>query len=87
MGKTTISWNTGDESAGKVCVSANGGQEFLFAAARLRADYRRLHGDTGGTLGSAAAPWIRTGCRYDFRLYNSDHTELLAKVTVNRAAQ
>ena len=72
MGKTTISWNTGDESAGKVCVSANGREESLFAAAGR---------------GSAAAPWIRTGCRYEFRLYNSDHTELLAKVAVNRAPQ
>ena len=71
MGKTTISWNTGNESAGKVCVSANGREESLFAAARR---------------GSAAAPWIRTGCRYEFRLYNSDHTELLAKVAVNRGA-
>src|SRR5205814_9215392 len=63
MGKTTISWNTGDESAGRGCVSDNGREESLFAAAGR---------------GSAAAPWIRTGCRYEFWIYISDHTALIA---------
>jgi len=69
-GKTTISWDTADGSIGKVYVSVNGGEEALFA------DSRR---------GTAAANWIQKGSSYEFCLYNSDHTELLAKVVVTRA--
>jgi hypothetical protein len=47
----------------------NRGQELLFA---------------DGRRGSARAYWIETGSEYEFRLYNSDHTESLAKVTVTR---
>jgi tRNA (mo5U34)-methyltransferase len=68
-GKTTVSWDTADGSIGKVYVSVNGGEEALFA------DSRR---------GTAVADWIQTGSSYEFRLYNSDHTELLAKVAVTR---
>jgi hypothetical protein len=68
-GKTTISWNTGDGSVGEVYVSTNGGEESLFATSRQD---------------SAVANWIQTGTDYEFRLYNSDHTELLAKVGVTR---
>ncbi len=69
-GTTTISWDTDDESVGNLYVSKNGGQESLVAT---------------GRRGSAAANWIGTGSSYDFRLYTSDHTKLLAKVLVTRA--
>jgi len=69
VGKTTISWDTADGSIGKVFVSVNGGQEMLFA---------------DGRRGSAPANWIETGSHYEFRLYNSSHTKLLAKITVTR---
>ncbi len=72
MGKTTILWNTANGDAGKVYVSTNGREESLFATSRQ---------------GSAAANWIRAGSTYEFRLYNSDHTELLAKIAVTRARQ
>jgi hypothetical protein len=38
----------------------------------------------GQGQGRKVASWIQTGHRYEFRLYNLDHTELLAKVIVNR---
>ena len=66
-GTTVISWDTGDETVGNLYVSKNGGQELLMAT---------------GRRGSATADWIRTGSYYEFRLYTSDHTKLLAKVVV-----
>ena len=71
-GKTIVSWDTCDGSIGRVFVSINGGQEVLFA---------------DGRCGSAPAHWIEAGSNYEFRLYNSDHTELLAKVAVTRTMQ
>jgi len=71
LGQTTISWDTNDGSIGKVYVSMNGGKEFLFT------DSRR----------GAVAHWIRTGCTYEFRLYDSGHAKLLASVTVTRATR
>ena len=71
-GTTTISWDTADGSIGRIYVSVNRGQELLFA---------------DGRRSSASACWIETGSEYEFRLYNSDHTELLAKVTVTRKTQ
>jgi hypothetical protein len=71
LGKTTIFWDTCDGRIGRVFVSTNGGQEVLFA---------------DGRFGSAPADWIETGLNYEFRLYNSDHTELLAKVAVIRGS-
>ena len=71
-GKTTVSWDTCDGSIGKVYVSVNGGQEVLFA---------------DGRRGSAPADWIEAGSNYEFHLYNSNHTELLAKIAVTRATQ
>ena len=69
LGKTTISWDTTDGSIGKVYVSMDGGEEFLFT------DSRR---------GTAVADWIRTDSTYEFRLYDSDHTGLLASVIVTK---
>ena len=54
---------------GKVYVSTNGCEERLFA------DLPR---------GSQEANWIKTGSTYEFRLYDIDHKELLATVTVTR---
>jgi tRNA (mo5U34)-methyltransferase len=71
-GKTTVSWDTADGSIGRIYVSVNRGQELLFA---------------DGRRSSASARWIEAGSNYEFRLYNSDHTELLAKVTVTRKTQ
>ena len=70
VGKTLVSWDTADGSIGRVFVSINGGQEILFA---------------DGRRGSAPAHWIETGSNYEFRLYNSDHSELLEKIAVARA--
>jgi hypothetical protein len=56
---------------GKIYVSVNGGEEMLFA---------------GSPRGAQEANWIEAGPRYEFRLYNSSHKELLAKVIVTRAA-
>jgi len=72
LGQTRISWNTGNTDIGKVYVSINGGEELLFAQMRD---------------GSLVAKWIDTRSTYEFRLYNSAHTELLAKVVVNRTTQ
>jgi hypothetical protein len=69
-GKTTISWNTGNTSLGKVYVSINGGEEVLFAHKRQ---------------GSAQASWIEAGSNYEFRLYNADRGELLKKVQVTKS--
>ncbi len=71
-GKTTVSWDTADGSIGKIYVSVNDGQEMLFA---------------DGRRGSAPAHWIETGSNYEFRLYNSDHSELLVKIAVTRRTQ
>lgn len=71
-GQTRISWNTGNTDIGKVYVSINGREELLFTHKRE---------------GSKVAKWIDTGSTYEFRLYNSAHTELLAKVVVGRATQ
>jgi len=68
-GQTRISWNTGNTDIGEVYVSIDGGKELLFAKKRE---------------GSKVAKWIDTSSTYEFRLYNSAHTELLAKVVVSR---
>jgi hypothetical protein len=56
---------------GNIYVSVNGREEMLFA---------------GSPRGQQEANWIEAGFDYEFRLYNSDHNELLAKVTVTRPA-
>lgn len=72
LGKTTISWDTADGSIGRIFVSVNRGAEAFFA---------------DGRRGSAPADWIAANSNYEFRLYNPDHTEVLAKVSVTKAAQ
>ncbi len=54
---------------GKVYVSTNGREELLFA---------------GSPRGSQQANWIEADSTHEFRLYNADHKQLLAKVTVTR---
>jgi hypothetical protein len=54
---------------GKVYVSMNGREELLFA---------------GSPRGSQQANWIAAGSTHEFRLYDKDHKQLLAKVTVTR---
>ncbi len=71
-GRTTIRWSTPDACPGKVYVSINGKEELLFA---------------GGRNGVATANWIEARCTYEFRLYDSDHTRLLDKISVTRAIE
>lgn len=71
LGKTRITWRTGNETSGEVYVSTDGGEETLFVQ---------------GSEGSAEAPWIASGSTYEFRLYDArGHTKLLAHTTVTRA--
>lgn len=65
--RTVISWSTGTANPGKVYVSIDGQEELLFATSRQ---------------GCAPANWIRTGRTYEFRLYDSNHAQLLDKVAV-----
>jgi hypothetical protein len=71
-GKTTIRWSTPDACPGKVYVSLNGQEELLFA---------------GGRNGVATANWIKAGCSYEFRLYDSDRSRLLDKISVTTATE
>lgn len=57
---------------GKVYVSENGHGEVLFV---------------NSPCGSEKANWIAIGSSYEFRLYNTGHKELLAKVIVTRAGR
>jgi hypothetical protein len=57
---------------GKIYVSENGRDEALFSTS---------------PRGSQDADWIGAGSSYEFRLYNSDHTELLQKMVVTKATQ
>ena len=67
-GTTTITWNTGDGTAGQVYVSEDGSPETLFAE---------------GSTRSAPAPWIRAGKTFEFRLYAAtEHATVLAKTQV-----
>lgn len=54
---------------GRVYVSKNGRDEVLFG---------------GSPRGSQQANWIQAGSTHEFRLYDADHKQLLAKVTVTR---
>jgi hypothetical protein len=54
---------------GKIYVSVDGREEMLFA---------------GSPRGAHEANWIEAGSHYEFRLYNANHKELLAKVFVTR---
>jgi hypothetical protein len=72
VGNTNISWDTTNAAGGKVYVSVDGRRESLFASSRQ---------------GSAAANWIEAGHIYEFRLYDSDHKELLDKAVVTKAIQ
>src|SRR5437773_4880200 len=66
-GSTEIRWDTGDESAGFVFVSVNGGKPSLFAS---------------GPTGRQVVAWIRVGS-YVFELYGAaERRTLLATVTV-----
>jgi hypothetical protein len=54
---------------GRVYVSTNGREEVLFG---------------GSPRGSQPANWIQAGSTHEFRLYDADHKQLLAKVRVTR---
>jgi hypothetical protein len=57
---------------GRVYVSTNGREEVLFG---------------GSPRGSQPANWIQAGSTHEFRLYNADHKQLLAKVAVTRVEE
>ena len=68
LGTTTITWNTGDGTTGRVYVSEDGAPETLF---------------TEGPTGAAPAPWIQAGKTFEFRLYaGTEHAKVLAKTQV-----
>jgi tRNA (mo5U34)-methyltransferase len=67
IGTTTIRWSTPDACAGQVYVSTDGRKESLFAA---------------GRKGVATANWIEAGRTYEFRLYDSDRSRVLDKISV-----
>jgi hypothetical protein len=69
---TVISWSTGTAAPGSVYVSIDDQQELLFASSRR---------------GSASANWIQPGRTYEFRLYDSNHIQLLDKVAVTTATK
>jgi hypothetical protein len=67
-GTTTITWNTGDGTAGQVYVSEDGAPDRMFAS---------------GPSGSVAAPWIQAGKTFEFRVYaGTEHAKVLAKTQV-----
>jgi hypothetical protein len=69
VGRTTILWTTGQEPAGPVYMSEDGGPEILFAGE--------------SRYGSQEAPWINVGKTYEFRLYSGANRERpLATVVV-----
>lgn len=70
-GKTTVSWTTGDGSAGQVYVCENGQAEKLWVDKTSQ--------------GSGDTPWIQAGSSYEFRLYDAAHAKLLGKIVVTRA--
>ncbi len=72
VGQTIIRWNTADAGPGQVYVCIDGKEELLFA---------------GGCQGVATANWIEAGRAYEFRLYDSDRTHLLDKISVTTAIQ
>ena len=70
---TTVTWDTGDDSIGRVFVSVNGGPEKLFADNR--------------PSGSHTAKFIENGV-YEFRLYRKKRPgEVVASVKVQRQAR
>jgi len=70
LGKTTISWDTGDGTPGEVYLSTNRGEEKRFSGAVAK--------------GSQEAAWIGKG-EYEFKLYaGKGHATLLASVKVTR---
>jgi 2-polyprenyl-3-methyl-5-hydroxy-6-metoxy-1,4-benzoquinol methylase len=70
--RTVISWSTGTATPGTVYVSIDGQEELLFATS---------------PRGSASANWIQSDHTYEFRLYDSNHIQLLDKVAVTTATK
>ncbi len=69
LGSSTISWSASNVSSTWVTLVANGGAEQVFAS--------------GGTTGSATAPWIQAGSSYVFTLRaDSSAGAVLSSVTV-----
>jgi hypothetical protein len=69
LGRTVITWDTGDGSIGQVYVSVNGEPAAIFAQ---------------GPNGTAEAHWILNNTTYIFTLYKSNGRTELASITVSR---
>ena len=69
LATTVITWNTGDEATGDLCVKANRSPEVFLARA---------------PSGILKIDWIQFDSTYQFRLYTKKHSKLLAKVDVTR---
>ena len=68
---TTITWNTGDGSAGQVYVSIDGASD--------------IGPVWQNKTGTEVAPWINPGSSYEFKLYQgTSHQTVIARVTVTR---
>lgn len=67
---TIVRWDTGDDSPGRVMLSADGGPPRLLAS---------------GSTGVSTLPWIVRGSRYTLSLESADRQPLAADVTVIRA--
>ena len=71
IGSTTITWTTGDGTAGIVYVSKNGEAETEFAS---------------GSAGSSVANWIDGTSAYEFRLYSRAVPRVLLSTVAVRSA-
>ena len=69
VGRTTITWSTGDDRQGRITLSVNGAPEVLFAT---------------NPSGRLDAPWIGNGAEHKFRLYDDKANTLMATVKVTR---
>jgi hypothetical protein len=70
LGRTEVSWTTGDDTPGVVLVSVGGGAPDLFAT---------------GASGTVAAEWIQSRVTYEFTLYReADRNTPIASVSVTR---
>lgn len=72
LGKTAMTWDTGDGSWGQVVFVGPGGRERPFSA---------------GARGTKEVPWIAQGGTYQFRLYSGKANKpLLASLAITRPA-
>jgi len=90
-GTSILTWCLGvpPEFVSSTRVKLNGGLRGRrrYCLPNWRSPQRSIDFECHEHSGMALAHWIETGSQYEFRLYDSDHTELLAKVSVTRTTQ